>query len=170
MKIQLSQKEKVFLEDAKIQEEVCIQKYKNYANNALDPQLKHLFNKHAGQEQQHHDSISLLLQGKQPNLGQGEQSNSSQQQQQSTSNQRHQSQQTSIENNFEGTMNNESDKVLCLDLLSTEKYISGTYNSDIFECVNSEVRQVLQHIQKEEQTHGEELFNYMNSHGMYNVQ
>ncbi|MCJ7691105.1 MAG: spore coat protein [Clostridiaceae bacterium] len=27
----------------------------------------------------------------------------------------------------------------------------------------------MQHIQQDEQKHGEELFNYMNSHGMYNV-
>ncbi|WP_215828784.1 spore coat protein [Pelorhabdus rhamnosifermentans] len=32
------------------------------------------------------------------------------------------------------------------------------------------VRQALNHIQKEEQEHVEGIFNYMNSHGMYNVQ
>ncbi|WP_334307029.1 spore coat protein [Intestinibacter bartlettii] len=30
------------------------------------------------------------------------------------------------------------------------------------------MRQVLNHIQKEEQEHGEEIYNYMNKHGMYN--
>ncbi|WP_334299750.1 spore coat protein [Terrisporobacter sp.] len=30
------------------------------------------------------------------------------------------------------------------------------------------MRQVLNHIQKEEQDHGEKIYNYMNQHGMYN--
>ncbi len=36
MQLQLSQKERMFLEDGKIQEEVCIQKYNNYAEQAQD--------------------------------------------------------------------------------------------------------------------------------------
>ncbi|HHW60872.1 MAG TPA: spore coat protein, partial [Syntrophomonadaceae bacterium] len=31
-------------------------------------------------------------------------------------------------------------------------------------------RQVLNHIQKEEQQHGEGIFNYMQNNGMYNLQ
>lgn len=58
---------------------------------------------------------------------------------------------------------------VCIDLLSTEKYVSGTYDIDIFESAEPIVRQAMQHIQQDEQKHGEELFNYMNSHGMYNV-
>jgi spore coat protein CotF len=40
MQIQLSQKERMFLEDGKLQEEVCVEKYKNYANQAGDAKLK----------------------------------------------------------------------------------------------------------------------------------
>jgi len=40
MQIQLSQKERMFLEDGKIQEEVCVEKYKNYSQQAGDAQLK----------------------------------------------------------------------------------------------------------------------------------
>ncbi|HBM76400.1 MAG TPA: spore coat protein, partial [Clostridiaceae bacterium] len=32
------------------------------------------------------------------------------------------------------------------------------------------MRQALNHIQKEEQEHGEAIYNYMESKGMYNVQ
>jgi spore coat protein CotF len=53
-------------------------------------------------------------------------------------------------------------------MLTTEKYVSGTYDTTIFEFTNSQARQVLNHIQKEEQQHGEGIFNYMQSHGMYN--
>ncbi|HPR40437.1 MAG TPA: spore coat protein, partial [Oscillospiraceae bacterium] len=40
----------------------------------------------------------------------------------------------------------------------------------IFEAANPTVRQTLQHIQQDEQRHGEQIFNYMHSHGMYEVQ
>ena len=63
---------------------------------------------------------------------------------------------------------NEGDKLLCQDALSTEKYVSSTYNNSIFEFRDTNIRQVLNHIQKEEQEHGEEIYNYMNKHGMYN--
>ncbi len=63
-----------------------------------------------------------------------------------------------------------SDKELCSDMLATEKFVSGTYDMAIFECTNTGIRQVLNHIQKEEQEHGEQIFNYMQSHGMYSVQ
>ena len=56
---------------------------------------------------------------------------------------------------------------MCEDLLSTEKYVSSTYNTAIFEFRDPGVRQVLNHIQKEEQQHGEGLYAYMASHGMY---
>ena len=63
---------------------------------------------------------------------------------------------------------NEVDKMLCQDCLSTEKYVSSTYNTAIFEFKDKNVRQVLNHIQKEEQEHGEKLYNYMSQHNMYN--
>lgn len=60
-----------------------------------------------------------------------------------------------------------SDKDMCIDMLSTEKYVSGTYDTTIFECKSAQVRDVLNHIQKEEQKHGEAIFAYMQSKGMY---
>lgn len=68
-----------------------------------------------------------------------------------------------------GTVN-QNDIGLCNDMLVTEKYISGTYDNTIFECTNSNARQVLNHIQKEEQQHGEAIFNYLQSQGAYEVQ
>ncbi|GAA0178311.1 spore coat protein [Clostridium sediminicola] len=152
MQLQLSQKEKMFLEDAKVQEEVCIQKYNNYSEQAQEQELKQLFTQLAGEEHHHYTMLDEMLQGKEPNMEHG-----------------NQPQQASTQNNFNGAMNNQKDKVLCTDLLATEKYVSGTYDIDIFESANPTVRQAMQHIQQDEQRHGEELFNYMNSHGMYNV-
>jgi len=152
MQIQLSQKERMFLEDGKIQEEVCVEKYKNYSQQAGDTQLKQLFNKLAGEEQHHHDIINEMLQGQQPNLSHNQQT-----------------QQPVVQSTPQGAMNNQHDKILCTDLLSTEKYVSGTYDIDVFESAEPIVRQAMQHLQQDEQRHGQELFNYMNSHGMYNV-
>jgi spore coat protein CotF len=55
-------------------------------------------------------------------------------------------------------------------MLSTEKYVSSAYDTSVFESANSNVRQALQQIQQEEQNHGEQLYQYMSSHGMYQTQ
>jgi spore coat protein CotF len=65
-------------------------------------------------------------------------------------------------------MTNQEDATILGDMLMTEKFVSGAYDTAIFESANSDVRQALQHIQKEEQQHGEGIFNYMSQHGMYN--
>ncbi|MPM07852.1 hypothetical protein SDC9_54161 [bioreactor metagenome] len=65
---------------------------------------------------------------------------------------------------------NVSDADMCKDLLMTEKYVSGTYDTTIFEFRDTRVRDVLSHIQKEEQKHGETIFQYMESKGLYNPQ
>lgn len=64
----------------------------------------------------------------------------------------------------------QKDASLCNDMLMTEKYVSGAYDTAIFEFADANIRQALNHIQKEEQQHGEKIFNYMQSNGMYNVQ
>lgn len=95
-------------------------------------------------EQQHLDSINQLLNGIVPNINQqsGGQQNSSNQQlvNQQFINQSH--------INFGTNTYNEHDKMLCNDSLSTEKFISSTYNTAIFEFRDKNVRQVLNHIQK----------------------
>lgn len=76
--------------------------------------------------------------------------------------------------NFESAgelmMSTSDDKSMLEDMLMTEKYISGAYDTSIFESSNPQVRQALQHIQKDEQRHGEEIFRYMQQKGMYQPQ
>ncbi|SKC92366.1 spore coat protein [Maledivibacter halophilus] len=151
----LTQKERYLLEDQKSHEELCIKKYSNYANQAKDPQLKQLFTQLGNQEQQHLNTINQIMNGQVPNVNQ--------QQQQDMQNQQNQSMSQS-------GMKNQNDADLCTDLLTTEKYVSATYNTAIFEFTDTNIRKALNHIQKEEQEHGEKIFNYMQSHGMYNVQ
>ncbi|QEK12667.1 spore coat protein [Crassaminicella thermophila] len=155
----LTQKERMLLEDQRAHEEDCVQKYQDFSNQAQDPQLKQLFQSYAAQEQQHLNTINQILSGQIPNMtGQNQQ----------------QSQPTAqviqnITSSAQGAGYNQNDAKLCKDSLMTEKFVSGAYNTTIFECTDKNLRQVLNHIQKEEQQHGEGIFNYMRSKGMYPV-
>lgn len=152
--VQLTQKERLLLEDEKKQEDICIIKYQNYSQQAKDAQLKQMFSTIATEEQHHVDMLNQMLSGQQPDMTHGQQS-----------------QQAAVPpSTYQGAMANVGDQTLCNDQLATEKYVSGAYETGIFEAVNPMVRQALQHIQQDEHRHGEMLFNYMNSHGMYNVQ
>jgi len=165
--LNFTQKERQLLEDQKKHEQVCIDKYNSYANQAQDPQLKTLFTSYAGQEQKHLDSVNQMLNGQLPAMGQGNQQQSSSQPMSMQGNQ----QQSSLQStSMQGGMANQAEATLCNDMLMTEKYVSDAYNTAIFEFTDSNVRQVLNHIQKEEQQHGEGIFNYMQSNGMYNSQ
>lgn len=153
----LSQKETMLLQDQKSQEQICIEKYSVYAQQAQDSTLKQLFQQIEQTEREHLNSIDQLLNGQIPQMG-GQQSQQMTQPKQANSQQ----------------MNNQfphlTEKDMCSDLLATEKFTSSTYDTAIFEFRNPQIRSVLNHIQKEEQEHGQQLFQYMQSHGMYNVQ
>ncbi|MBV7273877.1 spore coat protein [Clostridium thailandense] len=154
MNINLSQKERTLLEDQKSHEEACIVKYTNYANQAMDNQLRAIFNANLQSEQTHLDSINQLLSGNVPQMNQQGNQQNNQNSTQSGS----------------AVVHNLSDQDMCTDILMTEKYVSGAYNTAIFEFRDTNVRDVLNHIQKEEQKHGESVFKYMESKGMYKVQ
>src|SRR5690554_2610133 len=126
--IQLGQKERMLLEDPKSHEEICIRKYNNYAMQAEDPQSKQLFSSYAGQEQQHYDTLNQILSGQQPNVGQqqgGQQ----------------QPAQPAAGTGELPAADYQDDYTLCTDMLMTEKYVSSTYDTAIFEMVDSNVRQ-----------------------------
>ncbi|MCB2290755.1 spore coat protein [Clostridium sp. CS001] len=155
MNITLSQKERMLLEDQKSHEQLCIEKYSNYGCQAKDAQLKEICKANENSERSHLNSINQLLSGTIPDMNQQQQQN-----QNSTQNM----------NSTQSSGASLSDKDMCTDLLMTEKYVSGAYNTTIFEFRDTAVRDVLNHIQKEEQKHGEAIFKYMESKGMYNVQ
>ncbi|EPY2276895.1 spore coat protein [Clostridium sporogenes] len=156
----LTQKEKYLLQDQKSHEELCIKKYTNYANQSQDPQLKQIFLNNAQEEQEHLNSINQLLSGQIPNV------NSQQNNQQQNNQQQQQNPQMQF--NAGTGLETKNDADLCTDLLATEKYVSSTYDTAIFEFRDPNIRNVLNHIQKEEQQHGEAIYKYMESKGMYN--
>lgn len=182
----LTNKERTLLQDLQSHEEICIQKYNNYANQTNDQQLQQIFQNLAQKEQNHYDTISQMLQGQVPDMSQGQQQGQQQQQQgqqQGTGQMAQsmgsggqqsqgQSQQTMYQNNnnpMTNAMAQEKEASLCHDMLMTEKYVSSAYNTVVFEVTDPQIRKALQHIQQEEQQHGEELFNYMQANGMYQV-
>lgn len=177
-----SSKERTLLEDQKNHEKICIQKYSNYASLTSCPQLKNIFLQNGQIEQEHYNTIDQLLKGQMPAMGQqssgsqqgGGQQGINSQQQSGMQMQSKQSQMSQQQSSFmpqgNTTNYNASDKDLCTDMLMTEKYVSGAYNTAIFEFRDTQVRNILNHIQKEEQQHGESIFKYMESNGMYQVQ
>ncbi|GAW92338.1 hypothetical protein KKC1_14930 [Calderihabitans maritimus] len=70
---------------------------------------------------------------------------------------------------MQGAIAKETDVTLCNDMLMTERFVSGSYDTSIFDAVNPQVRQALQHIQQEEQQHGQGIVNYLNQKGMKSV-
>ena len=149
----LTQKETTLLQDLKSQEQLCIEKYNKYSGLAHDPELKNLFSNLAQNEQKHLDTVNQILNGtevKMPN--------------QSPS---------AVEAKLECKMSccneveKKNDGYLCKDALSMEKHVSGVYNISVFEFTSPTLRDTLAHIQKEEQNHGEQLYNYLKCNNMY---
>ena len=156
----LTEKETTFLKDFKSQEQLCIDKYNKYSTQACNQGLKDLFSTIEKTEQQHLDSVTQMMSGTVPNVN--------------SSNKEQGGQSTTADSmlNSSKAAYNEQDKkedtFLCQDALANEKHVSSVYNTGIFEFKNEDMRQVLNHIQKEEQHHGKMIYDYMSQNGMYN--
>ena len=150
----LTQKENTLLSDLKSQEQLCVDKYKEYSNMAHDPQLKNLFSDLATNEQKHLDTLNQILGGQEVSMPA-----------QSPS---------AVQAKLQCSMSScnevekKHDAYLCKDALSMEKHVSSVYNTGVFEFSSPVLRDTLAHIQKEEQNHGEQLYNYLACNNMYN--
>ena len=148
----LTQKEHSLLKDAKGQEELCIAKYQKYSDMAKASELKALFSSMAQVEQNHLQTVTSMMNGTVPQPAQKLEN----------SNNNH-----CTPSNYASEEDRKSDALLCQDMLTTEKHVSSLYDTSIFEFTNPQARQVLNHIQAEEQQHGEQLYAYMNCNQMY---
>ncbi|MFA9463535.1 MAG: spore coat protein [Velocimicrobium sp.] len=158
----LTQKETTLLQDLKAQEKLCVDKYNKYSASACDGELKTLFSRIGKTEQKHLDTVTQIMGGSIPST-----SMNSSGQSWATGTTLGKNASNSKE---DATSSFENDKFLCEDTLASEKFVSSSYNTMIFEFKDSAVRDALNHNQKEEQQHGEQIYNYMESHGMYNAQ
>ena len=159
--LNLNSKERMLLQDEKKHEELCIEKYNKYSEMASNPELKNLFSQLSEKEKQHLNTINQMLSGVLPNTNSGQ---GGKQQNQQSNNQSSNEQKL---NYYQSQTDFNNDKMLCQDSLSGEKYVSSTYDAAIFEFRDTNARQVLNHIQKEEQEHGEKIYNYMEQYRMY---
>ena len=148
----LSQKERSLLEDLKGAEQLCIIKYTKYAEEACDPCLAELFNSIKAVEAGHLATVTRILAGDSVTA---------------------ETPKSAAEEKFTCTPSvcsaeaKKNDAYLCRDALSMEKHVSSVYNTAVFEFTQPLLRDVLASIQKEEQNHGEKLYNYMAENGMY---
>ena len=147
----LTQKESTLIKDLKGQERLCIDKYTKHAECASDPQLKQLFTRIADVERGHLNTLNQIEQGAAPAMGGAAKA------------QIH----TFTAYHTSETPAKQQDYYLCSDLLTTEKHASGLYNTCVFEFGQTQLRQVLNHIQTEEQEHGDMIYKYMKANNMY---
>ena len=148
----LTQKETDLLKDMKGQEELCIEKYKRYSEMAKSPELKNLFTSMKQVEENHLSTVNSIMGGTVPSTeSKIENSNNNNCQPYS----------------YASDADRQSDAILCRDMLSTEKHVSSIYDTSIFEFKDPAARKALNHIQSEEQQHGEKIYAYMAKNGMY---
>lgn len=149
----LTEQETATIKDLQSQEETCIKKYDKYAKEAKDPVLKDLFNTLKAKEQKHYQSLQQVLTGTIPSCDCNDEDGKNYQPTATYS---------------QGTQSDakQHDCFLATDSISTEKMVSGEYNSDVFAFSNSDIRKLLADIQIEEQNHGEMLHYYKQTNGM----
>ena len=150
----ITEKEKTLLEDIKAQEQLCVQKYSQYEQEAHDPGLKQLFAGIESEERQHYDTISQILGGSVPSMNSG------------SPNIKKDIPTTPAYSSSDDSEDKKHDQYLCTDCLGTEKHVASVYNTGIFESKDSKIRDALNHIQKEEQEHGKQLCDYMTLNSM----
>ena len=148
----LTQKETGLLNDLKSQENICIEKYGKYAELAHDTELKTLFTNLKNNEQKHLDTVTQILGGAEVQMPAAPSATQAKLQCKMSSCTPEQK---------------KNDAYLCSDALAMEKHVSSVYDTSVFEFSSPALRDALAHIQKEEQNHGQQLYAYLATNGMY---
>ena len=145
-------KEMGLLKDMQAQEKLCIKKYDSYASSACSEELRGLLHGIADVEREHLQTVSAMMTGEvKPVSGSGSTGGSGAK---------------PCKVSYSSEDDKSRDAFLCNDLLTTEKHVSALYNTGIFEFSDAQARNVLNHIQKEEQQHGLSLYEFMSANGM----
>ena len=148
----LTTKETELLKDLKGQEQLCIEKYGKYEQDAHDPCLKNLFKNIKSTEEGHLSTISRIMSGEEVEMPAAPSAVS---------------QKLNCPASSCTEEAKKEDAFLCKDALAMEKHVSSLYDVSIFEFSSPKLRDTLNHIQKEEQNHGEEIYEYMKINNMY---
>ena len=151
-----TKKEQNFLKDLQSEEKLCTQKYHNAAEAACDKTLKQIFIEIEKAEQGHYDTVTKMLAGEMP-------PSKSQSGNAAAAPKKQQKSLKSTASRAE----KQQDAFLLSDLLATEKYVAGAYNTAVFEFCDEKARGALSAIQQQEQQHGKELSDYMQANNIY---
>ena len=149
----LSTKETELLKDMKGQEELCIQKYDKYAKEAKSEELRCLFESMSKTEASHLKTVTDMMAGKEPESPAPLNADNAHC--------------VACNECYQSQLDRDADAFLIRDMLATEKHASALYDTSVFEFKSPAARKMLNHIQSEEQQHGEQLYAYMNANGMY---
>lgn len=149
----LTAKESTAIKDLQTQEKSCITKYEKYASEAKDTELQNLFRTIQKEEQKHYQTLGQVLNGSIPDCD----CNDSQGKDYCP---------TATYKDGANMADKEHDCFLATDCIGTEKMVSSEYNSDIFNCDNSDLRKLFADIQIEEQNHAEMLYKYKQVNAM----
>ena len=148
----LTQKETSLLNDLKSSEQLCIEKYEKGMKEATDPALTDLFSSLRSTEESHLGTINRILGGEEVQMMAAP---------------------TAESQSFSAPPSScpqdakDKDAFLCKDALAMEKHVSSVYDVSIFEFNSPILRDTLSHIQKEEQNHGQQLYQYLSQNNMY---
>ncbi len=147
----LTQKETTLLQDLKSQEKLCYDKYSKYSQSAHAEELKSLFGEIAAAEKSHYDTVCSILQGSVPHMPSGLNATNK----------------FCCKVDYPNEATKSADQFLVSDMLAMEKHVSSLYDTSVFEFSDPQARRALNHIQSEEQQHGEKLYAYMSQNSMY---
>ncbi len=148
----LTPKEISLLNDLKSSEQLCIEKYSKGKREACDSALQELFSSICSAEESHLATINRILGGEQVEMMAAPTAAS---------------QSFSAPPSICDKAAKDRDAFLCKDALAMEKHVSSMYDVSIFEFNSPTLRDTLSHIQKEEQNHGQQLYQYLSQNNMY---
>jgi rubrerythrin len=149
----LKEKEIQVIKDLQTQEQTCIDKYELYGSQANDSVLKILFSTLKKNEQKHYDSLSQVLSGNVPECDCNDDEGRNYAP-------------TPTYKLGDDSPEKKLDAFLATDCISSEKLVSGEYNTNVFAFADTAIRKLLADIQIEEQNHAEMLYKYKTVNSM----
>ncbi|MCC3865097.1 spore coat protein [Terrisporobacter petrolearius] len=160
----LTSKERFLLEGEKYQQQLVIDKYKDYTLQAQDDSLKSLFSNLVKIEEKHLNMIDEILQGKVPQINK----ENIHPYYESNSNDYINIGNITLTSLDENHSYEEGDKIICFDALTTEELLHSTCSASSLEFEKTELENILKYIIEEKSENLKYINNYMIKKGMYN--
>ena len=150
----LTVKERELLSDLRTQEKLCVEKYGKYEEQACDPALRALFSSVKSAEEGHLTTVERVLAGEDVTAKPAPSA---------------ESQKLTVAQSTCTEAEKHADAYLCQDAITMEKHVSALYDTTVFESVQPALRDVLGAIQKEEQNHGQQFYEYLSINNLTGI-